>query len=496
MPNIVAYFALCSWPLVAIAFFRLMSVPRALVWTIIGAHMLLPSETTIKFHMMPPIDRAVVPAVSALILCMLMAPKEQRPLETLSRSVIVCVLCLAGLVLLTPLLTVMTNTHPIIDGKTFLPGLRLYDGFSLIMHISLQVLPFWIGLRYLNTREGHRVLLEALAIGGFLYTFPALLEIRLSPQLHRWVYGFFPHSFAQHIRDGGFRPVVFLNHGLQVGIFLCISIIAAIVLFREARQEKRRAMIWLMAAVWTTGTLLISKNFGALAIAVVFATAAMILGRRLQLLLAVAVACIVLLYPTLRGSGLIPVDAVYDFARSFSEDRAASLKFRLDNEDALLKRANEKPLAGWGSWGRNAIYDPATGDMTSVTDGIWLFFIGTYGWLGYIGRFGLLTLPILLFAARARSYGPSLVTPGLILVLAAILVDLLPNSALLNYVWLMAGGITGSMIWKQTQPGSPSEITATGASGMPFRPARAPWLMAEQAPAGGRRNRHERSSSR
>ena len=68
---------------------------------------------------------------------------------------------------------------------------------------------------------------------------------------------------------------------------------------------------------------------------------------------AIVVAVIVMFYPMLRGAGWIPVDTVYNMALSISEERAASLKFRLDNEDALLTHANQKPLAGWGSWGRS-----------------------------------------------------------------------------------------------------------------------------------------------
>lgn len=497
MPNLFAYLALFSWPLVAVALFRLLSLERALVWTIIGGHLLLPSETALKFPMVPAIDRSLVPALSAMVLCAILAKKS--PPNPVSKAVAwkIVLFGLLVLILVTPLLTVAQNTEPVIDGKTFRPGLRIYDAYNMISLIVFQLLPFWLGLRYLNTREGHKVLLEALAIAGVIYTFPALLEIRISPQLHRWIYGFFPHDFIQSMRDGGFRPVVFLNHGLMVGIFFAISIVASVVLFREARREGRPAVGWLAAALWVTGTLLISKTLGAVMLTIVFATAALLLGRRLQVALGVAVAVIVLFYPMLRGAGWIPVDAVHDLALSISEDRASSLKFRLDNEDALLARANEKPLAGWGGWARNSIFDPATGRMTSITDGIWLIFIGIYGWLGYIGRFGLLTLPILYFAMRQRSYGPSLITPGLILVLSTTLVDLLPNAGLVGYVWLMAGAIAGYLLW-QPSPDTAKEPAPSMAAGLaPSGNVRAAWLMAEEsAPRSGRHDQVLRRSPR
>lgn len=484
MPNLFAFLVLFSWPLVALALFRLLPLERALVWTLIAGHLLLPSETDIKFPMLPVIDRSSIAAVSALILCAIMAPKFRVSPDLSARTGRLVIIGLLALVIVTPILTVLQNTQPIIDGRVFLPGLRLYDAYGLISQILFQMIPFWLGLRYLNTATGHKALLEAIAIGGLAYTIPALFEIRMSPQLHTWVYGFFPHDFVQAMRDGGFRPLVFLNHGLMVGIFFSMSIIAAVVLYREARRQNEPSVKWLVAAIWLTGVLFLSKNLGALVLAVIFASAAMFLGRRLQTALAVAVAVVVMLYPMLRGAGWIPVDTAYDLALSVSEERANSLKFRLDNEDALLEHANKKPIAGWGSWGRNSLWDPESGRMTSVTDGIWLNFIGVYGWLGYIGRFGLLTVPILFFALRKRTFTPSLVTPGMMLVLAATLTDLLPNAGLVNYVWLMAGAIAGYVLWRQ-----PEDSTTSTAVGPDFG-ARASWLMAEEvAAAGGRQVR-------
>lgn len=497
MPNLFAYLVLFSWPLVAIAFFRLMSIERALVWTIIAGHLLLPSETSIKFPTMPIIDRSTVSALSATFLCFLVARKSTLKPDVMSRTWKVILLGLLALVVLTPLLTVVQNTQPIVDGQVRLPGLRFYDAYNMMSNIAFQMVPFWLGLRYLNTRHGQRVLLEAFVIGGVLYTFPALLEIRISPQLHRWVYGFFPHNFIQSMRDGGFRPVVFLNHGLMVGIFFALSIVSAVALYREARRQGQQAYHWLVAAIWMTGTLYLSKTLGAFALAVLFASATMLFGRRLQIATGVFVALVVLLYPMLRGAGLIPVETVHQIALSISEERASSLKFRLDNEDALLARANEKPLAGWGGWARNAIFDPVSGRMTSITDGIWLIFIGTFGWLGYIGRFGLLTLPIILFALRNRAYGPSMITPGLIMVLSVALIDLLPNAGLVNYVWLMSGTLAGFVLWRQPLDGADA-AAAQGASGAtPGGRVRAGWLMAdEQALPIGRQDRLDRRRSR
>lgn len=495
MPNLFAYLMIFSWPLIAVALFRLLSFERALVWTIIGAHMLLPSETGIKLPGIPTIDRASVAALSALALCAFLAP-PRPPLkpDVMAGTVRFVLLLLLGLVVVTPMFTVLQNTQPVIDGKVFLPGLRIKDGVYMITSAVFQLIPFWLGIRYLNTPTGHRTLLEGFVLGGVIYSFPALLEVRLSPQLHVWVYGFFPHSFAQSMRDGGFRPNVFLNHGLVLGIFFAVAIVSAIVLFREARREGGKSVHWIMAAAWLMITLYFTKTLGAFAIAIILGSATLLLGRRLQAMIGVLVAVIVMLYPMLRGSGLIPVDTVYELSNSISEDRGSSLKFRLDNEDALLVRANEKPLVGWGGWARNGIHDPNSGRLTSVTDGIWLIYIGIFGWLGYIGRFGLLTAPTVFFALRQKVFGPSLITPGLIMVLSVALIDLLPNSALVNYVWLMAGGLAGFVMVRQPAEDAAADA-GTGDRLLTAR-RRADWLMAEETASMSRTGRTGTASGR
>lgn len=444
MPNGLAYLMLFAWPLVAQALFQKLPVYKALIWTLMAGYLILPSATGVKVPMLPMLDKHSIPAMSAFVLCWIHGPSPGRDDQT--RLGLIERMLIPGLLVLlvsSPFLTVMTNAEPLFFGPTFIPGLRPYDALSMISGAVITILPFLLARRYLNTREAHREILRAFALGGLAYSLPALFEVRLSPQLHVWIYGFFPHDFIQHIRAGGFRPVVFLNHGLMIGILFCLSTLSALVLWREARREGKPARGWLLAALWLMMTLILAKSIGALAIALTLSLVIGLGGQRLQAIFAVSVAAVVLFYPMLRGAGYVPVDGVYDLALSFSEDRAQSLKFRLDNEDELLAHANEKPFFGWGGWGRNQIFDPVTGRMTSVVDGIWVILIGTYGWAGYIAYFGLWTLPVFLFARHRRRFGPSLITPGLIVLLSAVLIDFLPNAGLVPYVWMIAGALTG-----------------------------------------------------
>lgn len=457
MPNGFAYLMLFSWPLVAHVMFTRMPVYKALIWTMMAGYLILPSATSFKIPMLPLLDKHSIPTISAFVLCWIHAPRE----STVKNSPLITGLLV--LMVASPFMTVMTNAEPVIVGPLYLPSLRPYDALSMISGAAILVLPFLMARRHINTPEAHRELLRAFAIGGLAYTLPALAEVRLSPQLHILVYGFFPSDFIQHLRAGGFRPVVFLNHGLMIGILFCLSFLACLALWRDAIRMGQPARRWLFAAVWVLFTLALSKSVGALVISVALGLISGLAGRQMQIMFAAIIAVLVLFYPTLRSGGYVPVERIHEIAESYSEARAQSLKFRLDNEDGLLARANEKPVFGWGGWGRNQLYDSETGRSLSVLDGIWVILIGIYGWAGYIAYFGLWTVPILQYARDSKRLGSSLITPGLMILLSANLIDFLPNAGMVPYVWMIAGAIAGIVTQRvdlaQTQLTSPVPTT-------------------------------------
>ena len=471
MPNTLALIVLLGWPLVAALFFRKLPVPAALCWSIVGGYLLIPTRVEIDLPLLPALDKTLMPSLAAAVMCVIAAKAQNKarrqarqartdrpepraavgmrhrqtvPVPNMafrhSRGGVAFKLLLL-LVVATPFFTVLTNKEALYYGPTYLSGLRLYDSFSMVLEALVVVLPFLLARRYLATPQAHVTLMRVLCLAALAYSLLALFEIRMSPQLNRWVYGFFPSSFAQHIRNGGFRPLVFLEHGLRLGIFLSMAILSAVAVWRQTRAMP--SVGYLLAVAWLFMTLVLSKNLGALGITFMLLPIAAFLGVRGQMLIAAGLAAVVLLYPMLRGSNLIPVENVYSLAQSVSEERAQSLKTRLDNEDALLEHASRKPLFGWGKWGRSRLFDPRSGRDISTTDGVWVIVIGTSGWFGYVGTFGLLTLPILLLGLRRKTLGLSLVSSGLALVLAADLVDLIPNSGLTPVTWLVAGALAG-----------------------------------------------------
>jgi hypothetical protein len=109
-----------------------------------------------------------------------------------------------------------------------------------------------------------------------------------------------------------------------------------------------------------------------------------------------------------------------------------------------IDRAMERPIFGWGSWGRNQLYNSA-GEITTTTDGRWIITIGVYGWAGFIAEFGLLLLPIFLVWWRVsgqRTEVPPWIG-GTVLILAINVIDMVPNATLTPMSWLFAGALLG-----------------------------------------------------
>jgi hypothetical protein len=489
-----AYFMLFGWPVVVVLLFRKLPRVEALIWSVVAGYLLLPYAVQVKIKMIPAFDKDLIPILAAgLMLLVVPASRGPRrlgaappPAATPAATTPVAATARAGanpyarradpdthpgpaqgapdpgealprwpgrvmnllllVYLVSPFVTVMMNGDPVVvgDNVRVIAGLTLYDGFSTLSGALVAVLPFLIARRHLASSESHVALLRILCAGALLYSLPVLYEWRMSPQLAKEVYGFLAQKFAQAARDGGFRPVVFLQHGLWLALFIATAAIGCFALWRHMGALGRKSR-WAAAGVYLAVVLVLCHSAGALAEFLLMLPAVAFLSVRGQLVMAAAVAAVVLLYPALRGSGLIPADEVATFVQhNISAERAQSLAFRLKNEDLLMARADQKPISGWGGWGRAVLHDARGQDIT-VTDGMWIIVVGTAGWLGYIGNFGLLGMPILLMAAMARRMKASFATAGLAVLLAANLMDMIMNATQTPLTWMVAGALAGRL---------------------------------------------------
>lgn len=418
---------------------------NAMIWSVVVGYMFLPEAFGIDLPGLPPLEKNTV-IIGSLLLGVIIYYKGDSG-QVQSALVVAnsnqkfgyVMIALIGVMFLAPLLTIALNRSPVFVSGRALQGLGVRDFISTTFNSLTLVVPFLLARRYLATPVAHRILLQILLVGGLIYTVFALIEIRLSPQLHNWVYGFHQHSFAQHVRGGDFRPKIFLRHGLWVGFFFFSVILAAGALARAHKGADRTK--YLIGCAWLLVIMVLSKNVAATILALTF-TPLLFLGRSLQVKIVSVIAILFLFYPAVRQSNVVDVTAVTEFAAQYSPERAQSFQFRLDNEDALLARALEKPVFGWGGWGRSRIYDEF-GEEVSVTDGLWIIIIGAQGWVGYIVFFGLLIAPVLVLGFTRKRKEIPIETMALALVMAGNFIYMVPNSTLSPIGWLFAGALAG-----------------------------------------------------
>lgn len=435
IPNYFAYGVLTIWPVVTVLLFVQLPAHRALTWSILSAYLLLPVRTSFDVPVVPPLDKTSIPNLSILFCCILFV--RERWLTALKDPTVVV---LAPVFIISPFFTAFFNPEPLQYPGRFVPPMVMYDALAQAAANAIILIPFIAAYGLINSDKRRREVIAIFVIAGLAYSILMLIEIRLSPQLHLWIYGFFPHSFGQQMRGDGFRPVVFLGHGLLVAIFCAMATIATIGRWRQVRGKQRaraRAIVAYLALV-----LLLCKSLGAVILTVVLAPIVAFLRAKRIATISACACVMLLLYPAARSAGLVPTTTIAGLAGSFSADREGSFVFRLINEDQLLQRAAAKPIFGWGSWGRNRIFSPEDGRDLSVTDGAWIIILGTWGWMGYLAMFGLLCLgSVRLLWQRQRFKGISIASVTLCVLLSVNLLDSIPNASIGPLTWAIAGSV-------------------------------------------------------
>jgi hypothetical protein len=438
-----ASLVLLAWVPFTLVMCSRLPAPLAVSISIVGAGALLPNALAFDFPGVPPLDRDAIAAIASFAGCVLMHPRYMRArppgsgIEVFTIAIALAAFC-----------TALTNRDPVHLSSIRMPPLSLYDGISMTAAAVITFgIPLYLGRALFRTPRDLAVLLGVLAIGGLMYSVPVLWEIRMSPGLHEFVYGFKAEDFAQAKRGGlwGWRPMVFVGHGLSLAMLLGACGVAAAGLWRA-----RSAIVRGMGVVLTPylyALLIACSSLGALVLSTAALPCVMLLRPsfqgRIMMLLCVAV----LTYPVTRALDVFPSTWLVEQAEQISEDRAASLRFRFDNEDELIDRARERILFGWGGYNRNRVYDAET-DKASVTDGFWIIMLGQRGIIGFLCVFGLLIVPV--FAA-GRALGRHAGGANAVLVattawLATLsAVDLLPNGFLSARNVLICGALLGAI---------------------------------------------------
>jgi hypothetical protein len=288
-----------------------------------------------------------------------------------------------------PLFTAMANE----------PDLTPHDGMSWMFEQTVAWgLPYLIGRIYLGSFKGLEELAKGVFYGGLIYVPICLYEIRFSPQLHEMLYGFYAAPVDQQFRGFLYRPMGFMAHGLQVGLFMTAASLSGYWLWYSGAVKRVRNLpvIALLIPLWITT--LLCQSFGALAF-----LGMGVLSLNLSKLLRTRWAVLVLLllppiYCGLRTSQLDTQSVGEAAVKIAGPVRAQSLQYRLINEQGITARAIVRPWFGWGGYGRVFVLDE-WGHCTFTPDSLWIIAFGTYGYVGLSALLGLL-LPVAILRLR------------------------------------------------------------------------------------------------
>ena len=338
-------------------------------------------------------------------------------------------------------------------------GLGVYDGFSATLSKTMTWgIPYFLGRIYLNNIAGLGKLAFGIFVGGLIYIPLCLFEIRFSPQLHRLVYGYHAHSFAQTIRYGGFRPTVFMQHGLEVGMWMMAATLIGIWLWKASclKQIYGISLGWLVLAL--LGTFILLKSTGAyflLFLGIVILFIAWQFNTSIIVLFLILSITFYLSQNTLTSNHFAE-QIIPSLETIFPTERIQSLQFRVDNEVLLKEKAQEKIIFGWGGWGRNRVYDYNWQNELvdiSITDSLWIIAFGMNGLVGLFSLFAAFFVPIISFIRiypsitwSRREMAP---VAALVVVLILYMLDCLLN-AMINPIFILAcGGVAGLVVKSQ-----------------------------------------------
>ncbi|NQZ70439.1 MAG: hypothetical protein HRT89_20495 [Lentisphaeria bacterium] len=277
----------------------------------------------------------------------------------------------------------------------------------------------------------------------------------MSPRLHKIIYGFHPHNFGQTRRWGGWRPVVFMEHGLMVGMWMSTACLAGWHLLRTGQLSKLLHKQGLLVVLCLFAVTILCKSTGALLLLILGLFTLRIAIQWKKRFPLVIISLLPVCYIILRISGLWTAqDSSEILLKYLPEERVESLIFRFDNEDILMAKAKLQPYFGWGRWRRSFVYNES--GKASVPDGMWILIFGQNGYIGLIALFMALLLPQLL---ALRRYPPASweknpnvkVAISLILLLGLFTIDGLLNNMYNPMATVISGGLASLCILRDKQ---------------------------------------------
>ncbi|MBD2485208.1 O-antigen ligase domain-containing protein [Planktothrix sp. FACHB-1365] len=438
-----AQFALLILLPTVLFLFKRFPTDRAVVISFILAWLFLPQRTSFSFPGFPDYNRATATSYSILLATYLYHRQTFRTFKFGWLDIPMLIWCIS------PFISSITN------------DLGSYDGLSATVDQIIEYgIPYFLGRLYLNSFKGLHQLAVGIFISGIIYAPLCLVENFISPQLHRIVYGYHGiNQFSQSYRLGGYRPSVFMKHGLSVGMWMMAATLIALWLWQSGALKK---FLDIPMNLWFIGlyiTHLLVRSTGAyiyMILGIIILYCSKFLNNSFPKILLILLLSFYLYLGVTGNFTGEKADKIVQVANDIAgPERAQSLEFRFNNEEKLVEKARERMWFGWAGWGRNRIYiySESTGERKdiSVTDSLWIIAYGINGVFGVIGIFGTSLLPALtfsLFRYPAKTwFRPQIAGASVISVVTVLYVlDNLLNDQYNPVFTLASGGLAGLLM--------------------------------------------------
>ena len=428
---------LYAWVLVVIVLFSQFPPRKALLIAVIGSVLFLPTPSFIAVGGLQ-VSKVTMTGLGCLLGTLLFQSERISAFKPNPLDIPALILC------------------------TWVVPSQITNGLSplspVVNHMLFWGLPYFLGRIYLNDLKGLKQLSVGIFVSGLIYAPLCLWESRMSPNLHTQIYGVWGHrDWLQSMRLGGFRPEVFMGHGLALGMWMAAVAVVG-VWFWQFKVFKR---FWnqpiALLAIGLVITHILCRSTGAYLLAM---TGICILIAALRFRTALPLLALIIYL-----SGYVSLGATGDYYKipvvkknielnylppeqGGQADRSGSYWYRVRNEEVISAHARKKPFAGWGGSGGNFTINPRDGSRT-VPDSLWGIMYSVFGVPGLFGFMATLLLPSFVFILRypARLWKHPKLAPVAVLPVINVLFawDCTVN-AFSNIIFLLiSGGLVGML---------------------------------------------------
>ncbi|MEO6861654.1 MAG: O-antigen ligase domain-containing protein [Microcoleus sp.] len=429
----VALIPITMFGLIPVVLYLFVRFPtqRAVIISFVAAWLFLP-QASYPIPLLPPYTKISASCYAILLATIIYDTARITTFKPgwLDVPMVICCLC--------PIVSQVTNG-----------GSPISPTFNQIITWGM---PYFLGRLYMGSLDGLRQLAIGIFAGGLAYIPFTLVEGVKGPILHQMVYGVNAfEDWGQARRMGGWRPVVFMQHGLMVGVWMMTAALIGVWLWQTGTLKKFQGQSIKTLAIVLTIAFFLCRSTGAYSL---FGIALFILffakwfRTSLPLLFVIGY---ISFYLYIAASGQFSSKDVMGVINPiFGEERAGSLKFRFDMEEILGDKARQKFLFGWGDSGGNRVYN-GYGQDISVTDSLWIIEFGTNGAVGLVSLFSSFLLPVVVFATLkypARTWSNPKVAPAAVLGVAVTMYmfDCVLNAMTNPIFALIVGGISGLVL--------------------------------------------------